>query len=335
MPTGAILGRLALVGATVALCLGAFEGGARLVLGPPAATYFTPAYRDVETDFDVQYAANPDGSRATACSPPGAAAPVVVLGDSFAFGQGVPQGEDLASRLACDSGRPVRNLGSIGQDFVYYEAALAGMIPADAQAVILLLYENDLPPPGWNGAGWRLKRAIYKRSHLVLAARKAIREAKNLMHRGEIASFTVEGRMNNPKTVVSTDPGFFRDLATPDPARLESLRQAVKDAVAQARQAAPQARVLVALAPEASTVSNGHRDFYRSLGDVTLPEFGRPTILYETARQACAEAEGCRFVDLFPALAEQGEAAYFPHDFHWNPAGARLAAGLLRRELAR
>ncbi|MBC7952371.1 MAG: SGNH/GDSL hydrolase family protein [Rhodospirillaceae bacterium] len=319
---------------TALLCLAVFEGAARLVLGPPAVIYFTPAYRDVQTDFDVTYKAAPTGNRASCEANQGKGAPLVVVGDSFAFGQGVEQGRDFTSLLGCGSGREVLNLGSIGQDFLYYDSAIHQLVPSDSSVIVLLLYENDLPPSGFSGAAWAVKRALYRNSHGVLMARRARQEAAKLLHRDDIAALTVDGRLNNPKTVAVTNPGFFSELADPPADRLAELGGAIARFVAHARRAAPHSRIMVAMAPEASTVSPGHRDFYLSLASVPLPAFGQRSAIYRAAAEACGRIADCRFMDIFPDFLKDGPDLYFPHDFHWNAAGHARMADLLGKALA-
>lgn len=309
------------------------EAIARAILGPPAMHYLTPPYRDRQTDFDVHYQVRADGIRA-GCAQVLPGAPVVaVIGDSFAFGQGVPQGTDFAARLGCATGLDVRNLGSIGQDFLWYDAALHAYVPADAHAIVLLLYENDLPPPGWDGPVWAAKRTAYRNSHAILMLRKARRNLGAQANADALEAYKIDGRLNNPKTVALSDPGFFASLAQPEPGRLAALGAAVAGFVADARKVAPQAEIVVAMAPEASSLSPGHRAFYQSLAAVPLPDLGRPTAIYEAARSGCAGAPGCRFLDLYPAFAEGQGADYFPHDFHWNPAGHARMAQVLAAEL--
>lgn len=321
---------LLVLAASLAFAISMAEVGARLAWGPPAATFLTPAYRDLQTDFDIKYKVQADGTRRVGCRAEGAM--VAVIGDSFAFGQGVPEGEDLVSRLACGSPpRSVLNLGSIGQDFLYYGLALHTYVPTDAEAVVLLMYENDLP----SDAGISLvKRRLYQYSKLVTMARKAKAEIGKLLHRGEIETFTVEGQPNNPKAVILSNPAFFQDLARPSKVALSQLGEEIRRFVADARRVVPRARIILAMVPEASTVSAGHREFYRSLGDVSLPEFGRPTEIYDAARTACVVENQCHFLDIFPAFKAGGGGLYFPHDFHWNAEGHRVMAELLAEVLA-
>ena len=310
------------------------EIGMRMALGPPAVHFLTRPGRDVQTDFDVTYGVNGDGLRVT-CPPAGTPERrIVVIGDSFAFGGGVGDGEDFAARISCRMPQAqVLNLGSSGQDFLYYDLALHSLVADDVDDIVLLIYENDLPSADWEGLLWGIKRTLYRSSHMALVLRRAKRQIAQQLHRTDIESFTVGGKFNNPKVVALSNPAFFEDLARPSADRLDVFERTFRRFVEGTRQVSPKARLFVAFAPEASTVSKGHRDFYRSLADVPLPLFGEPSILYRRAQAICARLPGCSFIDLYPVLARNGDTTYFPHDFHWNARGHELVADVVFRAL--
>lgn len=317
---------IAAVTAAVVIGIGMFELAVRLWLGPPAVLLLSPAARDRQTDFDITYVLDRQGRRA-GCPPP--AAPrrrVAVIGDSFAFGVGVGQREHVAARLGCRmSGTEIVNLGSSAQDFLYYEMAVHSLVPADASEIVFLLYENDLPPADWSSRWWRMKRTLYRSSHAGLALRKAKQALIGRLHRSEIDAILVDGRPNNVKVVALTNPTYFETIAHPPPARLEVFDAALGRLVGDARAAAPGARVFVAMAPHASTLSQQHRDFFRSLADVPLPPLG-PSVVYHRAQAACAALHGCLFIDLYEPLSRALGPVYFPHDFHWNACGHAVVA---------
>lgn len=304
-----------------------FEMGTRLILGPPAVHLLTLPRRDVQTDYDVTYGVNTDGTRFTCPPPKVPQSKIAIIGDSFAFGAGVGDGDDFAARISCRMPQAqVLNLGSVGQDFLYYDLALHSLVPADVDDIVLLMYENDLPPADWEGLLWGIKRTLYRSSHVALVLRRAKQQIAQQLHWTDIESFTVGGKLNNSKAVALSNPVFFEDLARPSAERLDVFERAFRRFVQGTRQVSPKARLFVAFAPEASTVSKGHRDFYRSLADVPLPLFGEPSVLYRRAQAICARLPGCSFIDLYPVLARNGDASYFPHDFHWNARGHEIVA---------
>lgn len=322
-----------LAGAAIGVAL--FEGAARLLVGPPATHMLTPPGRDRQTDFDLVYAVDQDGRRSGCPSPESPRRTVAVIGDSFAFGAGVGDREHFAARLGCRMpAAEVLNLGSIGQDFLYYDAALRALVPRDADDIVILLYENDLPPAEWDGLSWRLRRALYRSSHAVLVLRKARQAAARQWHRGEIESVVVEGRPNNVKVVALTNRAHFESIAEPPRPRLEMLDRVLRRFIGDAREVAPGARVFVAMAPDASTLSIRHREFFRSLADVPLPPVGEASRIYRRVQATCAAVAGCAFIDLYSALSRDGESLYFPHDFHWNARGHAVVADAVVAALA-
>ena len=312
-----------------------FEIGARLLLGPPAVHFLTPGRRERHADFDVTYGVDRRGRRWT-CPPPDAPRrTVAIIGDSFAFGQGVSDRDHFVARLSCRmSGTEVLSLGSVGQDFLYYELALHSLVPSDADDIVLLLFENDVPPGDWEHASWKLLRTLYRVSHAVQVLRRAKRALEVPLHREGLAAFLVDGWANNVKAVALTDAAYFEDLVRPPPDRLDLFDRAVRRFVGDAREIAPRARLFLAMAPEASTLSYQHREFYRSLADVPLPPPGQPSILYRRAQAVCAAAAHCSFIDLYPVLSRDGESLYFPHDFHWNASGHARVADAVSAALA-
>ena len=325
---------LAAAAAAVVAGIGLFELAARIGLGPPAVHLLTRPARDVQTDFDITYAVDRNGRR-RGCPPP--AAPgrrVAIIGDSFAFGAGVGDLEHFAARLGCAMpGAEILNFGSIGHDFLYYEIALRSLVPGDTDDLILLLYDNDLPPADWERGWSRMKRTLYRTSHAVVVLRAAWQAFVRRLRRAEIESIVVDGRPNNVKVVALTNPGHFDSIAHPPPDRLALFDRALDRFVDRARRVAPRARIFVAVVPDASTLSRRHRAFFASLADVPLPPFGAPSPFYLRARAACAALAGCSFIELYEALSHEGESLYFPHDLHWTPRGHAVVAGVVRAAL--
>lgn len=329
------LRELALAAAVTLLALLAFEGAGRLLWGPPVVHQFTPPRHDEQTDFSVRYETGEDGSRVTCAESGREERLALFIGDSFVFGQGVENGADFPALIDCRLPEvAVRNYGSIGRGLDYYEAVTDTLVPEETAAVVLVLFENDLPPRDHFTPTARLKRWLYRHSHLVALARKAKHRLGFLRNAETVAEHRVEGRLNNPKSVAETDPGFFTTLAAPDPADLERFRRTLDELLATLAERAPRAALHLAMIPEASTLSPGHRAFYNGLGIPRLPSFGRPTAIYQTARAVCEASPRCRFHHLFPLLAKGGGDAYFPHDFHLNAEGHALIADLLGPILA-
>ena len=327
----------AIVGASVAvasLTVIGVELGARLVLGPPAVHMLTSAVHDVQADFEVVYGLTKDRTRVTCAAPATPERRLFFIGDSFTFGQGVVDGEDFVGRVSCRLPRArVVNLGVPGQDFVYYEIAVRSLVSADADDIVLLVYDNDLPYAGAESPAWSAKRALYRASHIVVMLRNAKQRMSRKLRDAKTSGAPVE--LSNPRNVAKTNPQFFSDIAHPSPERLALFDSAFVRFMRESRRAAPNARVFVAFAPEAATVSETHRAFYRSVADIALPEFGQPSRLNRRTQELCSRSERCSFIDLFPTLLQRGDAYYYPHDFHWNAEGHRVVAEVVLAALTR
>jgi hypothetical protein len=313
-----------------------FEILARAVLGPPAIHYLTKAGRDIQTDFDIAYELNSDGTRIH-CWPESDAKTrkVTIIGDSFVFGQGVANYKDFSALLSCEhaDSLSIQNLGSIGQDFEYYDPALDALVDGDRDVIVLVLYENDITP---NDRGTRLLWWLRQNLHTTWLLTKVEGILVEwLPHSPDkiLEGSKIEGKYNNPKAVILGKLEFFRQIATPTPARLREFEETLANWIRRAAGKSGSPRVIVTMIPEASTVSSSNRAFYNSLGQQLLPEFGKPSPMYEAARRACQSTPPCQFSEIFELFLEAGASAYHPRDFHWNEQGHRLMADHLGREL--
>src|SRR6478736_270933 len=116
----------------VVCCLGGLvmafvltEAGLRLLESCSPASFYTQpprsAFRDVETDWNLTYPVNSLGLRNPEVPPrkrPGSVR-IVVIGDSFTFGQGCPDEAVFSRRLEAKLNRPDRavevvNVSNIG-----------------------------------------------------------------------------------------------------------------------------------------------------------------------------------------------------------------------------
>ena len=78
------------------------------------------------------------------------------------------------------------NLGAARQDFLYYHLALQSLVPRDADDVILLIHENDLPPADWGGLLSDAKQVLYRWSWAVVLLRDTKQRVIAWLSREEI-----------------------------------------------------------------------------------------------------------------------------------------------------
>ena len=102
--------------------------------------------RHATDDFDVEIHIDSCGFRRVVPVPEGTTgAPVVLLGDSLAFGWGVPEGQTLADRLQALVKHPVRNLAVSGyatdQECLLLESDGLALAPT---WVVVVVCENDV-----------------------------------------------------------------------------------------------------------------------------------------------------------------------------------------------
>src|SRR5262245_22968809 len=148
---GAIVGRvrwlkrLGLACGAVAAALLAGEGVLRLAGRTPASFLYTGSLRDRQSGWDVTYGVDGDRRRVTAPARAGTAKRVAVLGDSFAFGQGVPDLQDFTSRLNArlDAWR-LDNLGVVGAGLHEYQVVARDLVDHRYSGVLVVFYGNDV-----------------------------------------------------------------------------------------------------------------------------------------------------------------------------------------------
>jgi hypothetical protein len=312
-----------LVGASIELVT-------RLIGGRPATFLYTGSFRDRQTDWDVTYGITPTNQRVT-CGVDQqqvlALRRVAVIGDSFVFGQGIPDCYDLTSRLqTMNTEFKFINYGVIGIGFSEYEMIVRDMIEPDVTDILLILYGNDVLEID-DSLSERLSRVssafsfIVKLNHLITA--KYFTD-QMLLNRTPV--------FNNIASVLEVNPEYFRGVAEPADGELRKLRTRLPELIRHLSALVPPQRIWIAVAPEATTVSETNRTFVQHLGGA-LPMFGRPGRAYDEISNVTKE-EGANFIDLFPAFLS-AKNVYFPHDLHWSPDGHLLAAQLINSYLGK
>lgn len=119
-----------------------------IVQARPALQTFIPGsrYRAARASYDVEYAINAHGFRGPEVGDKRGRR-LLVVGDSIAEGHGVPFDDALPARLGTalgSDGWEVVNAAMQGGSPLYYAANLPRFLALAPDAVVLLLYENDL-----------------------------------------------------------------------------------------------------------------------------------------------------------------------------------------------
>jgi lysophospholipase L1-like esterase len=281
---------------------------------------------------------------------------VLFAGDSFVEGTMARDEETIPRRFEAQAARAGRrveamNFGVMGAELSHYFQLVDDAAPLfRPDAVILVLFANDLPPPAFDveraparrfdpllprlvevgrmlAAGempplrLRLRAVSY---HVPASDPRHLwhgREAEVLARaRPDLARAVIEGRFNPYR--VGGSSHLAEALRTP--IELERPLRFLDRVAARSG-----GRLFVAYLPDRTQVSDGYAAFEAALGadgpDLHAPEFQRHAS--ELARD-CAAA-GVPFLDLSPALREAeagGRRLYWNYDDHMRAEGYALVA---------
>lgn len=278
--------------------------------------------------FDVEIAHDAQGFRLPDPPPPAAPARrVLVLGDSFTWGWGVPQGAvytDVLQRAlpaAAIVNRGVNGFGT-GQEYLLLQRELAA---GRYDAVVVQFFFNDVADnldgkhgrrPLFHLAGDRLLPPAGAPRPLQSPWRRWLKDHSRAFLLLEFTLRALGGgnAAAPPLRPAAGGPAAVDWRTAPGGALSERLLVAIAEAAT-----ARGARVAIAYAP--------HR-----------LELGAPDGVPAAVRAAHALAEsaarrsGARWIDLTPTLAAAaagGTSVLFTGDEHWTPAGHALVAGAL------
>jgi hypothetical protein len=319
------LNKLALASgaALTAVLLG--EAALRLAGRPPASFLYTGPFRDRQAAWDVTYGVDGRGRRVTAARPPRAARPrrLAVLGDSFAFGQGVPDYQDFVSRVNARGGAwQLDNLGLIGAGVHEYQLVARDLVDRNYDGALVLFYGNDV------------SQVVPRRSLLGhLAARSSVFALLQRAYRSSVvASRRREPAESNLLSSLRDDPGYLLRIAEPDAAAQAAFAEQFAVLLARLHAGLGPGRVLVAMVPEGTLVSPRLRRFVIEHGGAVAP-FGRPGGSYQLLRDL-ARRDGATFIETFPTFLAAGDRAYHAEDLHWTADGHQVMASLTEAALA-
>jgi hypothetical protein len=312
---------------TVVAMACAAEVFTRLVGGRPASFLFSGSFRDRQTDWDVTYGVTTRSLRVS-CKERRISSGqrnFAVIGDSFVFGQGVADCEDVVSRLAVEvPDGAFSNYGIIGAGIEVYQLVARDMVGAQTTDAIVLFYGNDI------------SEIVEHQSFFGILADSLSTFAlvRKLKHALAVQALVGAPRndedhevFNNVKSIIASDREYFYKVAEPGERKLKLFETKFSRLIRILAERVSRDRILVAVVPEATTVSKDVRNFVKSLGGM-LPAFGIPGSSYDRIGYL-SRREGVLFVDLFPKVFGAGSGLYFPHDLHWSSAGHSLAAKLI------
>ncbi len=273
---------------------------------------------------------------------------VIVLGDSFVFGSGVPQNAILTRRLAArlGPGFEVVNLGVPGygtdQELLTLRRWGRKLSP---DLVLLGFFWNDVmentseriyglpkprftlesgrlvphPPAGFSApsAYARLDATLASRSHLWSLLRNGLSSAGRAAGEAEERPVSIDLSLRNPPP--SREADFALAFA---------LLAAVRDEAASLGAAFGVFSVPPRFLVDAGVAARLRRIY--GLPKDALEEDG-----FRRVREACA-ARGIPFLDLLPGFrraAAAGGRLFLPTGIHWSAAGDDAAAGLLEPQI--
>lgn len=332
--------RAALVVAGIAVALVAVEVGLRVIGAVPEVA--NPLYSFHDSDpvlgwrgrpdahlrfrrpqFDVEVALDAHGWRQPDPPPPAdPAARVLVLGDSFTWGWGVPQGAVYTDHLqralprTAIANRGVNGFGT-GQELLLLQQELAART---YDAVVLQFFFNDMADnvdgksgrrPLFRLDGDRLEPPTGVLQPLQGRLRQWLKDHSRAFLLFDFATRSLGANDAAPPLQPVAEP------APLDPSRIPgaALTQRLVGAMADSARAHG-ARFVVLYAP--------HRL------ELTAPGAVPPQIRAARAAAEAAVADaGVAWVDLTPAFAAATTPVLFAGDEHWTPAGHALAARVL------
>lgn len=329
---GLLLRRAAGVLVVAILCLGTGELFVRLVAGPPAWFLFSGSFRDRRSSWDLVYGVDENLRRVSCDEPSETARRIAVIGDSFVFGQGVPDCHNFCALLnARQDSIHFENFGNIGSGPDVYRLVARDLVDGSFDGALIVFYGNDLNVP----ARRSLLGLLADESSVFSLLRKfkRSREVAARMEQVDAELAKEHGRLavhNNVAAMIQdVDSAYARRCVNPGPDALRRFERKLDRILETLQGKIPRDRIRVTMVPQGSVVSKTLRRFILDLGGEVAP-FGEPGEAYRTL-QRLADARGLRFIDTFDAFLRDGDRLYWPDDFHWNERGQERMADVLTR----
>jgi lysophospholipase L1-like esterase len=358
--------KLALLFVSLLLSLLAVEGGLRAFGAyAPVTMHRLPPnseFKDVQTDWSITYKTNSLGFRDEEhpLAKEKGVIRVVVIGDSFTFGQGCERGQifpDILQALLRDRGYPVEvmNVSDIGIGpeayFVLFKEVAARYQP---DVIVLNAFGNDASqiqrPPLLN----RFTRSASHYSNLFTFFR-FLRRDISIRMQGDFWTAVAKPANNNPNDVTQKRVAEFRKrygsevnnllatcIAEPDDVarwiNTEPNGQGWKefeDYVSAINEMAVRmhSKVLMAIVPDGAQVDPHQLEMRQILGVPLQSSVLTEKPSFQTLVHQFSERNHIACFDPLEEFRQVRSGLYFNTDLHWTPAGHRLYAEKLANSL--
>jgi len=332
----------------------------------PASFHLSPPnaeMRDVETDWDVTYHTNGEGLRDDeyTAAKPGGILRIVVIGDSFTYGQGCQRGEIfpdlLEEQLKSDGYRAqVINVSQVGIGPESYFVLLKDVaLKYQPDVVVLNTFGNDASEVKGTSLPALLVRSLSHYSHLFVLLR-VFRSRASSHSQADFWS-TVEQKVNNNKPEGALTPlADFRKQHGEAPNNLVAASVTNPEEVIRWIDTPTDGEgwsqfqnyvgtmndicqkhgitFVIGVIPDGAQVDPRQLLIRQKLGvpirNSVLSETGK---FQQLVRDYAAKKSILCF-DPLKEFREGGSGLYFPTDLHWSPSGHRLYASLLEKFLS-
>ncbi|GAB4409983.1 MAG: hypothetical protein Fur0044_03640 [Anaerolineae bacterium] len=271
--------------------------------------------------------------------------PIIALGDSFTWGDGIDNDKIWVERLETESGRDVVNLGMSGYGSQQILRLLQTYgLPLKPRLILWGFFPNDFNDSGhfaWREETGRLAKQAPEPKPWTETLDRELR-IYSVAYTWLVSPFEEPDDNEEYERLYYTDNtlnlsfvlrSYWGKRLDPSDKYTGPGLVYTQQALAEAQTAAGQlnAELVVLLFPSkeqvywpiVSTLADNAADF-----KVNWP--------HDEVKAWC-QANGVRYLDLTPvfaAHAAQGEQLYYRFDAHWNEAGHKLAAQTIRQYLA-
>lgn len=327
-----------LIAGSLALAFLVGEVLLRVTVGGPARFLYGSSFVDYQIDWRVEYGVDEKNQRKV-CADGGNVNPVAkiaLLGDSFVYGQGIPDCADISSLIKARLPEVrVENLALIGIGLREYQVIIRDLVDASFDRLYLLIYGNDISehPSDLKWSGTLADNfAVFALLRKVNRARMIENFLSTREGDGESDRENGTTAFSNVESILSSDAEYFQKSVNPPEKKLEEFRLGFSKMISSVSTVLGADRITVAVVPEGASVSHTLRRFIADRGGV-LPVYGQAGRVYETIRSE-SERLGVNFLDTFDAFLACADACYYSRDMHWNVKGSKLMAELVLEDLA-